>query len=137
MNNPAQDEGFNWLDEYKIGDSLIDQQHEHLFELANRIISPYNDQQTTYLNSMALYDYVGKHFAAEESLMQKYDYPEYEAHKELHKSLAKKLDSISEGILNDETTKEDVTKFMKKWVLVHILNEDMRFGSFLKSAKNT
>jgi len=36
---------FIWLDEYKIGDEIIDQQHEYLFDLANQIVDPDNDAQ--------------------------------------------------------------------------------------------
>ncbi len=128
---------FNWLDEYKIGNLIIDKQHEHLFELANRIIDPYNDQQTTYLNSMALHDYINTHFKAEESLMEQCNYPDYKSHKEKHKLLTKKFDRLNSGILTDETIKEDVVKFMADWILVHILHDDMHFQSFLNSTKTS
>ncbi len=132
MDNAMTTDNFIWLDEYKIGHDIVDEQHQYLFELANRIIDPYNDQQTTHLNFSALYEYTHKHFKDEELLMKQYNYPDYEHHKKKHESLIARLDEISVGILTDEIPKNDVIKFMKDWVLTHILDEDMSFGHFLR-----
>ena len=131
MDSFAND-NFIWLDEYKIVHDTVDTQHQYLFELANRIVDPYNDQQTTYLNVVALYDYTHKHISDEESLMKQYNYPDYALHEKAHKRLISELDDVRAGILNDETKRDDVIKFMRDWVLTHILDEDMRFGNFLR-----
>ena len=59
---------FVWLNEYNIGHDTVDQQHQYLFNLANLIVNPYNDQQKTYHNVVALYQYVREHFRNEELL---------------------------------------------------------------------
>ncbi len=123
---------FVWLDEYKIGHDTVDAQHQYLFELANRIIDPNNDQQTTHLNVEALYEYTHSHFRDEELLMEQYNYPDYELHKKAHKRLIAELNAVSGGILTDETPRADVVKFMSDWLLIHILDEDMSFGNFLR-----
>jgi len=71
---------FIWLDEYKIGDDTIDQQHQYLFDLANQIVDPFNDAQKTHLNVLSLYHYFREHFKAEESLMQQHHYSAYAEH---------------------------------------------------------
>jgi len=60
---------FTWLDEYKIGNETVDQQHEFLFELANRIVDDESSDQLTE-HAMMLYRHVREHFRAEELLMQ-------------------------------------------------------------------
>ena len=127
------DNNFVWLDEYQTGQDTVDQQHQYLFELANSIVNPYNDQQTTHLNVQALYEYTQTHFRDEELLMEQYEYPDCERHKKIHKQLIAKLNAVGSGILTDETPRSVVINFMKDWVLTHILSEDMRFSHFLKS----
>ena len=122
-----------WLYEYNIGHDTVDQQHQYLFYLANRIVNPYNDQQTTHHNVVALYQYVREHFRDEELLMKQCLYPGYEIHVKQHDSLTRRLDKISCGILTDETSTEEVCQFMNNWLLVHILGEDMQFGNFLNA----
>jgi hemerythrin len=123
---------FIWLDEYKIGNDIIDEQHKYLFDLANRIVAPYNDQQKTHQNVMSLYHYVREHFRDEEALMQQYDYPGYEEQVKEHEQLEKKLHEISAGILRGDIKKDDVMKFMRNWLLDHILGKDMLLGEFFR-----
>lgn len=131
------DNNFVWLDEYKIGHDTVDKQHQYLFELAKRIVNPDNDQQATHLNVEALYEYTHSHFRDEELLMEQSHYPDYEPHKKAHKKLIAQLNAVSGGILTDETPRAVVVKFMKDWLLIHILDEDMRFGDFLRTISKT
>ncbi|MEI7840421.1 MAG: bacteriohemerythrin [Methylococcaceae bacterium] len=128
------DNNFFWLDKYAIGQDTIDKQHQYLFELANIIVDPYNDPQTTYLNIQALYEYTQTHFRDEELLMEQCDYPDYENHKKAHRQLIAKLNTVGNGILTDEAPRTVVIHFMKDWILTHILSEDMRFGNFLRTS---
>jgi len=127
---------FIWLDEYKIGDEIIDQQHEYLFDLANQIVDPENDAQKTHLNVLALYHYFREHFKDEESLMKQYNYPDYEEHVKKHENLTKKLREINDGIVTGEISLQDVTEFMQNWVHGHILGEDLILGQFLRQQKS-
>ena len=126
---------FIWLDEYKIGDDLIDQQHQYLFDLANQIVAPYNDQQKTHQNVLTLHHYVREHFREEESLMKEYEYPGYEEQVKEHNLLANRLHEVSSGILTGEIKREEVIEFMRNWLLDHILGKDMLLGEFLRTNK--
>lgn len=123
---------FSWLDEYNIGSDTIDQQHKYLFDLANQIVDPHNDQQKTYHNVLALYHYTRQHFKGEEALMKQYNYSGYEEHVKEHDLLTKRLDEISAGINGGETSRTDVMEFMRGWLLDHILGKDVLFGDFLR-----
>lgn len=123
---------FKWLDEYKIGNDTIDQQHQYLFDLANEIVHPNNDQQKTHHNVLALYHYVREHFKAEEALMKLYNYSDYEEHVKEHDLLSKRLNEISSGIIRGAIGPNDVMKFMRNWLLNHILGRDILLGDFLR-----
>ena len=127
---------FIWLDEYKIGDDTIDQQHEYLFELANQIVDPDNDAQKTHLNVLALYHYFREHFKDEESLMKQNNYSDYAEHVKKHEELTKKLREINDGIVTGEISLQDVKEFMQNWVHGHILGEDLILGKFLSQQKS-
>jgi hemerythrin len=122
---------FQWLDEYKIGDAAIDKQHEYLFDLANQIVDPDNDQQKTYHNIMALYHYVKEHFKAEEAIMKLRKYVDYDEHIKEHVLLSKRLDEISSQVIRGDTGPDEVMRFMRSWLLEHILGRDVLLGDFL------
>lgn len=126
---------FTWQDEYNIGNEHIDQQHRYMFNLANEIVDPNNDQQKTHHNVLALYHYVREHFKAEAELMKKYEYWDYEAHIKEHGELSNRLDEISFGIIRGETSRAEVMKFMRGWLLDHILGRDVLLGNFLRQLK--
>lgn len=121
-----------WLDEYKIGDETIDRQHEYLFDLANQIIDPLNDSQKTYHNVVALHHYVKEHFRDEEALMRESNYADYKEHIKEHTMLSQKLTGITAGIINGESSREDIMLFMRGWLLEHILGKDLLLGKFLR-----
>lgn len=123
---------FNWLNEYSISNEIIDKQHRYFFDLVNEIINPYNDQQKTYHNFLALYHYTRYHFRDEEDLMQRYQYPGYDEHIKEHNELTTMLDEISAGINNEETKSAEVTDFISRWLLDHVLGKDILLGEFLR-----
>jgi hemerythrin len=127
---------FTWLDEYKIGDEAIDNQHRYLFDLANQIVDPLNDAQKTHMNVLALYHYVREHFKDEESLMKLSHYPDYKAHVKEHEMLTQRLTEISTGIITGEISPDYIMSFMSTWLLDHILGKDMLIGEFLHRLKN-
>lgn len=122
---------FTWLDEYRIGNDTIDKQHQYLFDLANRIVDPTNDQQKTHHNVLALNHYVTEHFKNEEALMKQCDYSGYEEQVKAHDLLTKRLAEFSYGIIRDEVAADEVMKFMRNWLLDHILGKDVLLGDFL------
>jgi len=122
---------FIWLDDYKIGHKFVDEQHQTLFELANKIIDPEN-QDSTHQHVMALFKYVHEHFRAEEAIMREIHYPAYEQHRLEHDKLLDRLSAVGEAVGRGETDIEAIASFMTGWLLVHIIGDDMQIGDFLK-----
>jgi hemerythrin-like metal-binding protein len=89
---------FEWDNSFSVANEEIDQQHKMLFDLANSIGDDLNQQQIKK-NIIVLYKYTREHFAAEEKMMQKISYPKFEEHKELHKDLITKLNTIDQRFI--------------------------------------
>ncbi len=131
-----------WTEDFLCGVEIIDQQHREFVDLVNQ----YNHQLRTGLGRqnitglfVSLAEYSSLHFDTEEELMDKYNYPDKEAHKEKHLNFKR---TIAEHILNMRTGKipmpAEIFRFMIDWADEHLPhkpdNEDARFGKFLREA---
>jgi hemerythrin len=124
-------EQFKWRDEYEIGEEHIDCQHRHLFVLVNRIVDPENSNEV-HSNFMALFKYVREHFRDEEAIMKNAGYPGYEGHRVEHEQLLDRLVELGVNIGKGNIDVQAMTEFMSRWVLIHIGQEDMLIGEFLR-----
>jgi len=126
---------FHWLDDYySINIGKIDDQHRNIFVLANKFYEATEAGADKFELEKAfnlLIRAVEENLMAEEELMRKDNYPEYEWHQRQHKVI---LDDISE--FQEKFRQEDfdrskaVLDFFKKWVLIDILTEDKKYGHF-------
>ncbi len=86
------------------------------------------------LNSINAVNYVKTHFAFEEGLLTKNNYPELKQHKLEHETFVKK---ILEEAKNFETGKQFVpnhfVRFLRDWTLEHIAVSDKKYALFFKS----
>ena len=127
-----------WSEEYELGNDFVDSQHKRLFELVNNIGKTCNeggDIDTLGETLDFLLQYTVQHFNDEESLQVKYNFPEYEYHKKLHKefedTISEKVSEFKEkGSTNDLL--DTVNMFVIEWLVNHILKEDMKIGEYIK-----
>ncbi len=82
-----------------------------------------------------MYKYTREHFAAEEQMMQRINYPKLEKHKELHKDLITKLNTISAQPFESDESVYDFITFVYDWITHHILNKDMDFMRFAQDKR--
>jgi len=68
-------------------------------------------------------------------MMQRISYPKFEEHKELHKDLITKLNTISAQSFEDDESVYDFITFVYDWLTHHILNKDMDFIRFAQDKK--
>lgn len=122
-----------WLDSYKTGHKIIDQQHEKLFELAKVVVDPNNDPQKTHLNLLALQHYVKEHFDAEEKIMQQSNFPDYLKHAAEHADLLRQLDEIGTEVLTNELSVEEIKQRMQRWLFEHFFKRDMVLVEYLRN----
>lgn len=78
---------FRWTDIYKVNVAILDQQHQGLFDTVNELeralrLGEGNAAIDGILDRLVTY--AGLHFAAEESLMERHDFPGLSTHRIQH-----------------------------------------------------
>lgn len=121
-----------WKEEYRVGIDFIDEQHERLFEIANRVYELlkndlYFDKYDEIIQVIEeLRDYTIFHFKAEEDYMMQIKYRKFFSHKVEHDDFIRKIEELDlENI--DKMQNEyllELIQFIVKWVTGHILETD-------------
>ncbi|PMP67276.1 MAG: hypothetical protein C0190_03570 [Thermodesulfobacterium geofontis] len=126
---------FNWDENLATGIPECDLQHKKLINMFNAIYDSIRlniDKKALKEALDSLIDYFDKHFAFEEKLMEKYQYPEINIHREEHKNFKEALNKILQNP-NEEINFLEVLKFFKNWWFNHILTMDKKYGPFLEA----
>lgn len=128
-----------WDDSYSIGNEKVDAQHKRLFELAaiaynleNQYVSKQKIKEV--LNNF--FEYMKTHFADEEVYMDSIGYPGLEEHKKIHTFIIQTMVGLISKIHNTNDMKEQLSVIAKKWLLEHILQDDMKIEAWRRKASN-
>lgn len=125
---------FEWKSDYETGYETVDDQHQYLFKLANRLLSAKVTDCKSII--MELYQYTRVHFKAEEAIMAEFKYPALDDHIKLHINLVSNLNNLSEHFVETEESRNDLVAVFGNWIINHILNEDLRFANFIAAIEN-
>lgn len=127
---------FIWQENYRLGESTIDSQHQNLFMLANNLIDAQNrdsDQAQNIVdrtqNLILLYRHGREHFQTEERFMKLHRYPDYQKHVDAHNSMLNNLVDFSTRIGKNAWRRQDMLKLLSDWI-DHILSEDGEVRSY-------
>ncbi len=125
-----------WSSEYSVGDFDLDQQHQKLFKLVNRLNEAMQlGQGHSMLEKVLaeLVDYTGKHFQAEEKAMERAGYPDLDQHRETHRKLVQKVSQMVERFQKGETGLTlEIMNFLEQWLKQHILGADKKYAPYLQ-----
>lgn len=127
-----------WKDSYSVGVAAIDYDHKRLLELVNRVVSAYSfDMGDDFSQEIfnKLIDYTKYHFAREEQLMEKYDYPGWEDHKLQHGKFIVKINDFYNQLENNGVTFYEVFDFLRDWWINHIGKSDDDLGAYILSVQ--
>ena len=123
-----------WRDEFALGVKAIDEQHQKLFEIANRAYSVLKneflvdkyDQSVAILNELK--DYTVYHFGFEEKYMQSIGYRRFLSHKVQHDDFIQKINETDLNKIdeNQEQYLIEALEFVVDWIERHILGVDKR-----------
>lgn len=126
----------SWQDDYAVGVRQIDQEHRTIFGLINQFHDRYanGESQPQILPLLNwLVTYAEQHFQHEEALMQACGYPGLVHHQALHERLYASIFALNESLsLGNSRVDFDTLRFLKNWLLGHILKEDMDIGDFVR-----
>jgi len=126
---------FDWRDEYSVKVPSIDAQHRRLVDMLNDLhegmVSGTGSERLSALLA-GLVDYTAKHFAYEESLLVEHGYPLTKEHVAEHQRLvAQVLDFQRKYALSQASINMQLMKFLKDWLIKHILGSDKAYSAHL------
>lgn len=124
-----------WNKSYSVSVKDLDKEHMYLFDLINEL----NDamlQGKSKVNLLkiidALADYTVNHFAHEEKLFQKTNYPEYDEHKIAHETFVNKVKEFRGKVNSGEAMVSiEIINFLKDWLINHIGIFDKKYGKHM------
>ena len=125
------------------GNAAIDTQHKQLIAMLNALHGAYQSgkgRQEVERTMEFLVAYTIKHFADEEKLQEKYDYPEYFAHKHLHTEFRELVQELAAKMSRDGPTDDFIREIyitISEWLFNHIKNEDFKMAEYIQSKTPT
>lgn len=125
-----------WNDNLKTGIPIIDEQHQELIVMLNRL-GRFREGRNSFNKALTdLQDYINIHFRTEEEYMISTKYPDYDKHKASHEQLICELKKH----LNDIDKVENIYELGLKlcalvgnWIIDHYSDEDVKLVNYIKS----
>ncbi len=132
---PASKADMRWNSRLNTGIKEIDEQHQYLFNLINRIAIAIQENEAKsiveVILDMKLYAEV--HFSEEEELMRKADYPKLEAHMQRHNDFVSKTDRFLDELeLAPLAVTSEAARFLRNWLVTHIQTVDADYARFIR-----
>lgn len=122
-----------WNKDLAVGIEELDADHRQLIQYLNDLFAAcFAGQGPAVLKDTlkSVQRYTRVHFAREEDVMRKMNYPGLEEHRQRHAELVSELDDLIEefnqGANHDLSNK--TLQFLEDWLLHHILIEDKKIG---------
>jgi hemerythrin len=126
-----------WRKSYETGIRSMDDQHQKLIELINKLYNVIRTEESSESIDEVLAEmttYAENHLKKEEALLETNGYPEFANHFAMHKSYLDKLKTLlAESKKEDKAVMKDTYAFLRQWWLGHIVAEDQKYGEFLKT----
>jgi hemerythrin-like metal-binding protein len=125
-----------WDARLATGHSAIDEQHQSLVEIVNRLHGAMKQGKgkgeiqgiLVFLN-----DYTVTHFAMEEGLMAQHGYSGAARHRAIHADLVRQLAELVDKFQQGTATLTlPVMTFLEEWLVQHIMGEDQLFAKELR-----
>ena len=122
---------FEWKAEYNIDGGEVDDDHRHLFDLANRVFAA-SDHDFAEVKAITkeLYSYMAEHFGRERDLMKEIRYPLFDQHIMQHRAIIRKMNQLLRSSENLDRYLSCLREIMLDWVLKHIIEDDHQFGEY-------
>ncbi len=122
-----------WSPSFSVGNAMLDADHRKLIDILNQIYDAWTEHSTSLeLEQLfdELMDYTDHHFSREESKLLSRDYENLDKHHAAHERLRELVHAFRSRHLagqRADVLTEDMAKFLKSWLLDHILEEDMKY----------
>ncbi|WP_027185118.1 bacteriohemerythrin [Desulfovibrio inopinatus] len=123
-----------WNDALAVGVPTIDSQHKHLFILIDTLRSVDSDDSEEIKKAIdELNTYAAMHFALEERLMDRFNYPYADNHLRAHATFISQVGEYDvECAFGSGPSRSEVVDYIEGWISNHIMTVDMQFGEYLQ-----
>lgn len=123
-----------WQENYALGISEIDTQHQKIVEIINRLFEMFSEHKTEDESSLKkilqeLTDYADYHFQTEEKYFNLFNYSGAAGHIEMHNNYRSKIEEFKAQYETDksEAVFFSLTNFLQDWWTWHINNMDREY----------
>jgi hemerythrin len=130
-----------WDEKYATGIQLIDSQHKELFSLTNELFRACTGKDEELKDVFKetigrMVEYVRSHFGAEQELLQRIEYPDYQEHKKQHDMLIHDiLEAVNAYSKGEKFVPNQFVRTMRDWILSHIAFTDRLYVSYIAARK--
>lgn len=130
----------HWRDNMSVGVEAVDNDHKHLVDLLNRmhfLVLAGGDRPSIGEVLDELVHYTEYHFDREETLMRSSNYPGLEEHRTCHQELARRLLEYRKTFEDrpDSFDSNAFYDFLSEWLVVHVLEKDMKYKPYVLGEK--
>lgn len=129
-------EQITWTEDFSVGVERLDEQHRHLVRMINQLIAkPHTTTRSETVSDLltGMTKYAQEHFATEEDLMRQHNYPHLEEQISKHRAFRKKtVDFCSATMLDVVVVPEAMLRYLREWLVEHILKTDMAYKPFFR-----
>ena len=125
-----------WKKDYSVGVAIFDDEHKKLIAIINQLHEVFAagvDKLALQQISDSLVEYTLMHFRHEEMYFDDWAYPAASEHIAVHAELRRQVFAYRKQILEkkSEDLAQEMTLFLRDWLLHHIMVEDRKYGTFL------
>jgi hemerythrin len=128
-----------WEEKYSTGIALIDNQHKELISITNELFNACRGGEealkSIFKETMGrMVEYVRFHFGAEQELMQRINYPEYQEHKKQHDEMIRNILDAVKGYNDGRKFVPNMfVRTLRDWILSHIAFYDKRYAFYISA----
>lgn len=125
-----------WNDKLRTGITVIDDQHQSLFKLIEKLDLSKEDESIFYEVLVAFQRYISVHFESEEEYMKYAEYPDYKHHKRTHDNLIRDFRELLKNKSTDSSiidSRIEIIEFMENWIEKHYTDEDVKMAEYLNN----
>lgn len=124
-----------WDDSFSVKIPSIDEQHKNLLQIINDLHDAMLiGKSGTVIKEILheIFEYTQYHFSYEEELLKKIQYPNFEAHRQLHKAFVNDVtDFYNKYVHGDILLSVEVLEFLMNWLTNHIKGSDTEYSELM------
>ena len=131
-----------WTESMSVGVPILDSDHRALFRIVNQLHDHLESGAEDEVLD-AIFDnliaYIEFHFAREEKVMQACGFPALGPHLEEHGDFTRIVHELRERYAgaHDPALTQELLEFLKDWLNVHILIQDMAYKPYVLAKEDT